>query len=125
MIIHAPACGIFRDELDGVIALAREDEVEEGFLALLDPDRYAINLFPRGAIVAIGNMSDVFGPDADVPDEHPVLESSWADNDAKYWLYFDAIVPVKPVLHKGLVGLFKVPYEVASALEPFPSKSSL
>jgi len=119
IVIHASARSPYREELQAVLAIAREGEVSEQLLELLNPDSYVLELMPQGAIVAVANLSEVFRADAEIQDDHPAVSSPGADNDAKYWLYFDEVVPVKPTPYKGRVGFFKVPYTVVAELESF------
>ena len=66
--------------------------------------------------MGVANLTEVFGPNDDVPDEHPANASPWFDDASKYQLYLTNIVATKPVPYKGAVGPFKVPYAVAASL---------
>jgi hypothetical protein len=119
MIIHASATKAYIEDFDDFRKLAKADGIEDDELRVLDPtdpEHFSYELFEQGAIVAVANLVAVFGADDDVPEDHPVRESPWADNEAKYWLYFENVTPVEPVDYKGAVGLFKIPYSVAAGL---------
>jgi hypothetical protein len=69
--------------------------------------------------LAVGYLAAVFGPDDDIPADHPANESPWGFKDVNYWLYLSDVTVVKPVPYKGALGLFKVPYDIAMNLEAF------
>lgn len=123
IIIHASATTPFLEDFERMRQLAEEDELEADLLAGLDPtndETFLAGLFEMGSIVAMANLTEVFGPDDEVPEDHPVTGSPWVNEEQDYWLYFSKVEPVKPVPFKGAVGMFKVPYEVAERLTPFP-----
>ena len=122
IIIHASATTPSLEDYKRMRNLAEEDELEADLLEGLDPtneETFLAGLFEMGGIVAVANLAEVFGPDDEVPEDHPVTASPWVKEDEDYWLYFSEVVPVKPVPFKGAVGMFKVPFEVARELEPF------
>ena len=122
IIIHASATTPFLEDFERMRKLAEEDGLEADLLEGLDPqneETFLAGLFEMGGIVAVANLVEVFGPDDEVPEDHPVTGSPWVNEEQDYWLYFSEVIPVKPVPFKGAVGMFKVPFEVARELEPF------
>lgn len=120
MVIHASSSLPYLNDLQEARRLAEEDELGPNVLKSLHPDTYAGGIFEPGAIVGIGNLANVYGPEDETPDDAIALASPWAAEDANYWLYFDEAIPVEPLSYKGRVGLFKVPWDVASKLEEVP-----
>jgi hypothetical protein len=119
MVIHAAAAVPSLEDFDRLLAVARKDGCEEDLLEGLDPrsNEFLDGLFAQGAIVAVARLAEVFGPDDEVPEDHPAHDNPWARDDASYRLYFGEVVPVYPVKFRGAVGMFKVPFEVAARLE--------
>ena len=120
IIIHASATLPTLEDYQRLRALAEEDGLEADLLEGLDPtneETFFAALFEMGGIVAVANLVEVFGPDDEVPEEHPITVSPWAKEDENYWLYFADVIPVEPVPFKGAVGMFKVPYSVARQLQ--------
>lgn len=119
ILIHASKTQPFREDFDRLREIAAEDNVDPELIADLDPEseNFVEGLFGFGEIVAVAMLSEVFGPDDEVPEDHPAAESPWADDESDYWLYLSEVVPVHPVELKGAVGMFKVPYEIAAGLE--------
>lgn len=122
LLIHSSKSKPFADQIEWMVKAAKQDGVSEEDLEMFKDGCYPGSL-PFGCIVAIANLKEVIGPETEVPDNHPAYESPWADDDSKYWLYFDKIVPVTPVPFKGAVGMFYVPYDVAATLNE-PSDSA-
>ena len=83
--------------------------------------RIRVDLFPHGCIVGVANLVEVFTANNPPPADHPMNESPWRFPTAGAWLYLTDAISVQDVTFKGFVGLFKVPYEVASALKPWPN----
>lgn len=77
---------------------------------------------PQGVIVGVARITDVdvFGPHDDIPENHPIVRSPWAEGTAAYLLCLADPEPCMPVDFKGKVGLFKVPYDAAASLESVP-----
>lgn len=123
ILIHASRTQFVEEDFEVLRAIAAEDGFSEEELADLDPqsETFVAGLFGFGEIVAVAMLSDVFSRDDDVPEDHPVDESPWADDKSGYWLYFSEVVPVLAVEFNGADGMFKVPYEVAVALEALES----
>lgn len=122
ILVHASASKGDYENYLWLHDLLKAAGLDEPILAAVNPDGEgpAPLLFPHGAIVAVANLAEVFGPDEEVPEGHPVEESPYARDDANYWLYLSDVTPVQPVPFKGAVGMFKVPYAVAAALEEDP-----
>lgn len=125
ILIHASASRPYREDFTRLRKLATKDGVEKDIVDQLDPDNedFLDVLFDFGAIVAVAELADVFGPNDTVLDDHPAADSPWADDEKDYWLYFSKVVAVSPVPYKGAVGMFKVPYEVAAELQRHPTSS--
>jgi hypothetical protein len=117
LVIHASKSIPRRDDLELFVKCAREEGVEDELLDMFSTGSYPSS-FPFGYIVGVADLADVFGPEDELADDHPVFASPWASEEAKYWLYLKDVMPVKPVPFKGFVGMFKVPYDVAACLAP-------
>jgi hypothetical protein len=115
LLIHASKSKPIAEQIEWMVNAAKKDGVAEEDLEMFGDGCYPLNL-PFGCIVAAANLKDVFGPEADVPEDHPVNESPWTDDESNDWLYLDQVVPVTPVPFKGAVGMFYVPYDVAVTL---------
>jgi hypothetical protein len=118
VIIHASKSGPYKEDLQRFVELAREDGATDEDLADISADSYPGGLFPQGCILGIANLTDVFQKGDSIPKDNPLNESPWKFKDAGYWLYLENATVVHPVAFKGFVGLFKVPYDVASRLRP-------
>jgi len=124
LILHASKTTPHIDDFRRFFDLAKQDGCPQSILKDFKQEVNAgqcPEVFLFGCILGVVNLTEVFGPDDEVPDDHPARESPWADEDADYWLYFEDVVRVEAVDFKGAVGMFKVPYEVASTLRPLPS----
>lgn len=125
LIVHASRTTPHYDDFQRFFHLAKQEGCPESdlkeFIDDVEAGRCPVPFDTGGCIVAVVNLANVFGPKDDIPNDHPAGESLWADDDSDYWLYFDEVVGVEPVDFKGAVGLFKVPYKIASRLVPLPS----
>jgi hypothetical protein len=121
IVIHASRTRPYAEDFQLFLKLAKENgSSEEDLVGIINPDSsYSPETFPHGCIVAVANLVDVFSRTNPPPEDHPMNESPWKFADAGSWLYLTDVTSVKDVDSKGFVGLFKVPYEIASKLEPF------
>lgn len=119
MLIHASSAKFYAEDVEAMLKIAREDGVPEDVLENFTPTGYREALYAQGAIVAVARLADVFGKDDDIHEDHAAGGSPWASDEAGCWLYLIDVEPCSPHPYKGQVGLFKVPYEVASSLTPF------
>ncbi len=120
VLIHASATKPTLESFEAFLAIAKKDSWADEDLPDISDGTYPTDLFPHGCIVGIANLVDVFTPKNPPPVDHQVNQSPWKFADANAWLYLTDVVSVQEVKFKGFVGLFKVPYEIASALEPWP-----
>lgn len=120
IVVHASRSRIARQDLDAAVRIARADEVPEQSIRLVQPSpgKYDPAILQQGVIMGLAHLTDVFGPDDEVPEEHPVASSPWVQDTANYWLCLQRIAPVLPHGYAGRVGLFKIPYDVVAALKP-------
>ncbi len=125
LVIHASKTRPYLEDFAKLRKIAKQDGFPGDLIARCDPTKpnFPGELFQGGRIVGVATLEDVLGKDDDdVPDDHPARSSPWANLDAPYWLYFSAVTRVKPIPYKGAVGMFKVPYEIAAALEELPDE---
>lgn len=118
IIIHASATKVYLDDFAKLRAIATMKGLPTEIVELLDVERDDClpDLLEQGAVVAVAQLADVFGPNDRIPADHPVTQSPWRNPALPYLLHFSTVVPVEPVPFKGAVGLFKVPYGIAAKL---------
>jgi hypothetical protein len=119
VLIHASGAKFYAEDVEAMLKIARDDGVPEDVLENFTPTGYKEGLYAQGAIVAVARLEDVFAESDEIPEDHPAAGSPWASDEAGYWLHLSDVEPCSPLAYKGQVGLFKVPYEVASLLTPF------
>lgn len=119
ILIQASAADFYFDDIEEMLAIARKEGWPEEDLKALYTDQ-ATEVYPQGFIIGAVRLVDVFDVDAKIPDDHSIAGSNWAEEDSPFWLHFADAEPCVPMEYKGRVGLFKVPYEVASNLEKVP-----
>lgn len=125
MLIHASQTKPHIDDIRAVLKIAKDAGVGTENEWVRDMTECVSTMqcpawFLFGCIVAIADLTDVFGPEDEIPDEHPASDSPWVDDDANYLLCLENRVALTPIEYKGAVGMFKVPYEVASKLKRLP-----
>jgi hypothetical protein len=120
VLIHASSSRPYSEAFERFIEIAKEDGWSDEALTDITPQSYPAALFPHGCIVAVANLAEVFTKENPPPDDHPASGSPWLFEDAGAWLYITDVVSVQEVPFKGFVGIFKVPYDIASALQPWP-----
>ncbi len=120
ILIHASSAEPTAEDFAALRVIAAEDGFEPELVAELDPgsEGFVAEVWERGAIIAVAQLAEVFGPDDTVEEEHPMAGSPWVQDDAEYWLYFSDVVQIEPIPFEGADGMFEVPYEVAESLEP-------
>ncbi len=118
IIIHASATKPTLEDFETFLKRAKDDDWGEEDLPDISSGTYPVELFPHGCILGLARLVDVFTPASPPPDDHEVNKSPWKSPDAGAWLYVTDPISVQDVPFKGFVGLFSVPYEIASALEP-------
>jgi hypothetical protein len=118
MIIHASATKVYLEDFAELRGIATRKGFPEEIVEVMDVEREDCleDLLVQGAIVAVAQLADVFGPADPIPPDHPVSQSPWRKPALPYALHFSAVQAVEPVAFKGAVGLFKVPYSVAANL---------
>jgi hypothetical protein len=116
LIIHASKSKPYAAQIEWMVEAAKTDGIAAEDLEMFANGSYPLAL-PFGKIVAVVNLAEVFRPEDEVPEEHPLSESPWTGEESDYWLYLKDVTGVKTVSFKGAVGMFKVPYEIAALLE--------
>lgn len=120
LIIHASATKPHIDNFNLFLEYAKLDGVPASELRVMKKvldEGFCPGWFKQGCLLAVVNLSDAFDKDAEPPEDHPALESPWAE-DGYGWLYLTEPQPIVPVAYKGAVGMFKVPYKIAASLAP-------
>ena len=120
IIIHASKSRPYGEDFKRFKEIAKEDGWSDEDLSDITEDSYPLDLFPHGCIVGVGDLAEVYTAKNPPPADHPMHESPWRFSTAGAWLHLTDVVSVQDVPYKGFVGLFKVPYEIAAALKPWP-----
>lgn len=122
VLIHAAGAAFYREDVDTMLKIARQDGATDDDLEFFLPDSFAAALYPRGAIVAAARLEDVVVNEGATRSDQQVMQSPWRRPDARFWLYLPDVEPCNPVRHKGQVGLFTTPYDIAMSLTPFDAE---
>lgn len=120
ILIQASATKFYLEDVEEMLAIARKEGWPEEHLKNFDANTGLEGIYAQGVIIGVVRLAGVFGVDDKIADDHPIAGSPWGQEESPYWLHFADVEPCIPFEHKGRVGLFKVPYEIAMKLEQLP-----